>query len=144
MARLSVHGLDEMEAKLKKLEQGLRGEAEVKMLKAGAAVLVGAWQGEIAAKHHKTGVMESNVGMTDVQTGNDGLEISVYPQGTDNHRITNAQKAYILHYGRRPTHKGTKAIKGDKFVTEAEKKAKPQVIEAMQAVLNEYVSGNGG
>ena len=44
MARLSVHGLDEMEAKLKKLEQGLRGEAEVKMLNAGAAVLVGAWQ----------------------------------------------------------------------------------------------------
>lgn len=143
MARLTVTGLDEMEAKLKRLEQGLRGEAEVKMLKAGAAVLEDAWRGEIEAKHHVTYAMRDGVSMTDVTAGKDGLEISVYPQGTDSHRITNAQKAYILHYGRNPTHKGTKAIKGDKFVTAAEKKAKPAVFAAMQAVLDEYVSGKG-
>ena len=45
MARLRITGLDEMEAKLKSLEQGLRGEAEVKMLKAGVAVLEDAWRG---------------------------------------------------------------------------------------------------
>ena len=88
--------------------------------------------------------MEGSVGMTDVSIGTNGMEISVYPQGTDSHRITNAQKAYILHYGRNPTKKGTKAIKGDRFVTAAEKKAKPAVFAAMQAALNEYVSGNGG
>ena len=144
MARLTVTGLDEMEARLKKLEAGLRGVAEVKMLKAGAAVLEDAWCGEIRERHHLTGAMEAGVHMTDVTSGKDGLEISVYPQGTDSHRITNAQKAYILHYGRNPTKKGTKAIKGDRFVTAAEKKAKPKVYEAMQAALNEYVSGNGG
>jgi len=141
MARLRVSGLDELEARLKSLEAGLRGVAEVKMLKAGAAVLVEAWQGEIQEKHHLTGEMQRNVGMTDVHTGKDGLEISVYPQGTDNHRITNAQKAYILHHGRVATHKGKKAIKGDKFVTAAEKKAKPAVYAAMQQALNEYISG---
>ena len=143
MAKLKVTGIDELEARLKQLEQGLRGEAEVKMLKAGAAVLEDAWRGEIRSRHHLTGAMEAGVSMTDVTAGKNGLEISVYPQGTDGHRITNAQKAYILHHGRRATHKGTKEIKGDKFVTAAEKKAKPAVYAAMQEALNEYVAGKG-
>lgn len=141
MARLTVTGLDELEARLKKLDAGLRGEAEVKMLQAGADVLVGAWVGEIALKHHGHGVLEGSVGKSDIRVGSNGLEISVSPQGTDAHRITNAQKAYILHYGRNPTKKGTKAIKGDKFVTEAEKTAKPQVYAAMQKALDEYIAG---
>lgn len=141
MARLTVTGIDELMNRLKALEKGLRGEAEVRMLKAGAQVLVDEWTGTIRERHHRTGEMERSVGMTDVQTGKDGLEISVYPMGTDSHRITNAQKAYILHHGRQPTHRGTKAIKGDKFVTAAEKEAKPKVYEAMQNALNEYISG---
>ena len=144
MAKLTVTGIDELEAKLKKLEQGLRGIAETRMLKAGAQVLVDAWRGEIEARHHVTYAMRDSVGMTEVKAGKDVLEISVYPMGTDSHRITNAQKAYILHYGRKPTNKGTKGIEGDKFVTAAERQAKPKVFEAMQQVLNEYVSGNGG
>jgi hypothetical protein len=104
-------------------------------------VLEDAWRGEIEAKHHVTYAMRDGVSMTDVTSGKDGLEISVYPHGTDTHRITNAQKAYILHYGRNQTKKGTKAIKGDKFVTEAEKTAKPQVYDAMQKALNEYIAG---
>lgn len=142
MARLTVTGIDELMDRLKALEKGLRGEAEVRMLKAGAQVLVEAWGGEIESRGHKvTGAMLGSVSMTDVHTGKDGLEISVYPMGTDSHRITNAQKAYILHHGRQPTHKGTKEIKGDKFVTAAEKAAKPKVYAAMQQALNEYISG---
>ena len=142
MARLTVKGIEELENRLKAIGDGLRGEAEVKMLKAGAQVLVDAWGSEIESRGHRvTGEMLRNVGMTEVHTGRDGLEISVYPMGTDRHRITNAQKAYILHHGRQPTHRGTKEIKGDKFVTEAEKAAKPRVYEAMQQALNEYISG---
>lgn len=141
MAKLTVTGIDELEARLKALESNIRGEAETRMLRAGAEVLVEAWREEIGQKHHKTGAMERSVGMTDVRAGKDGLEISVYPQGTDSHRINNAQKAFILHYGRQPTRKGTKAIKGDKFVRAAEKKAKPAVFAAMQEALNEYVNG---
>ena len=142
MAKLTVTGIDEMEAKLKQLELNLQGKAEVSMLKAGAEVLIDAWRGQISANRHvKSSAMHDNVGMTDINVGKDGLEISVYPMGTDSHRITNAQKAYILHYGRQPTHKGTKEIKGDKFVTAAEKAAKPRIAEAMQKALNEYTSG---
>lgn len=142
MARLTVAGIDELENRLKRISAGLRGEAEVRMLKAGAAVLEDAWRGEIESRgHRKTGEMLKSVGMTDVHAGKDGLEISVYPQGTDSHRITNAQKAYILHSGRRATKKGTKEIKGDRFVTAAEKKARQQVFAAMQQALDEYIAG---
>lgn len=141
MAKLTVKGIDELEARLQALEKGLRSGAEVQMLQAGAAVLEEAWKGEIANRHHRTGEMERNIGRTEIQSGKDGLEISVYPMGTDSHRITNAQKAYILHHGRQPTKKGTKGIKGDRFVTAAEKAAKPRVYEAMQKALNDYVSG---
>ena len=142
MAKLSVTGLDEMENRLKAIEKGLRGEAMQRMLYAGADVLIEAWGGAIQEKHHiKSGDMLKSVGKTGIQVGKDGLEISVYPQGTDSHRITNAQKAYILHHGRQPTRKGTKGIKGDKFVTAAEKEAEPKVYEAMQKALNEYISG---
>lgn len=142
MAKLTVSGFDELENRLKAIEKGLRGEAEAKMLRAGAEVLVNAWRGSIEGHHHiRSSQMLNHVGMTDVKTGKDGLEISVYPMGTDSHRVNNAQKAYILHYGRQPTRKGTKGIKGDKFVTEAERAAKPQVYEAMQRALNEYIAG---
>jgi len=142
MARLTISGFDELENRLKAIESGLRGEAMQNMLYAGAEVLINAWGGSIQSHHHiKSGAMLQNVNKTGINVGKDGLEISVYPQGTDTHRITNAQKAYILHYGRNPTKKGTKAIKGDKFVTEAEKTAKPQVYEAMQKALNEYIAG---
>ena len=138
MARLKVTGLDELENKLKAIEKGLRGEAMQNMLYAGAEVLINAWKGEIQNKHHiRSGEMLQNVDKTGINVGKDGLEISVYPQGTDSHRVTNAQKAYILHYGRQ----GKAKIKGDRFVTDAEKTAKPQVYAAMQNALNEYISG---
>ena len=142
MARLTIHGFDELENRLKSISSGLRGVAMQNMLYAGADVLIGAWEQSIQSHNHVlTGAMMNNVGKTGINVGANGLEISVYPQGTDAHRITNAQKAYILHYGRNPTSKGTKAIKGDKFVTEAEKTAKPQVYAAMQKALDEYIAG---
>lgn len=142
MAKLTVKGIDELERKLQGIEKGLRGEAMQKMLYAGADVLIEAWGGSIQSHHHvRTGAMLGHVDKTGINIGKDGLEISVYPMGTDSHRITNAQKAYILHNGRQPTRKGTKGIKGDKFVTEAERKAKPQVYAAMQQALDEFIDG---
>ena len=144
MSKLKISGFDELEKRFQALERGLRGEAEAKMLRAGAAVLVTSWKDTIEAKGHMVShAMRDAVSMTDIRYTDNGAYIAVYPQGTDGHRVTNAQKAYILHHGRRPTQRNTKAIKGDKFVTAAEKKAKPAVFAAMQAVLDEYVSGKG-
>lgn len=142
MARLKVKGLPELEKRLKAIEQGLRGEAETRMLRAGAEVLIGKWRETIESRGHRVhGTMAENVGMTEIRDTGKGLEIAVYPMGTDSHRITNAQKAYILHHGRNPTRRGTKEIKGDHFVTEAENAARNEVYDAMQNALNEYVAG---
>lgn len=142
MAKLTISGIDELEHRLKAIDQGLRGEAEEKMLQAGADVLIRSWQNSIESKGHRvTGAMQASVGKTEIRHTEKGAEIYVYPMGTDNHRINNAQKAFIIHYGRKPTRRGTKEIKGDRFVTEAEHNAKAEIFAAMQAALNEYVSG---
>lgn len=142
MSKLKISGFDELEKRFQALERGLRGEAEAKMLRAGAAVLVTSWKDTIEAKGHMVShAMRDAVSMTDIRYTDNGAYIAVYPQGTDGHRVTNAQKAYILHHGRRPTQRNTKEIKGDKFVTEAENAAKAEIYEAMQNALNEYISG---
>ena len=142
MAKLTVSGFDELENRLKAIEKGLRGEAMQNMLYAGADVMINAWRGSIEGHHHiRSSQMLNSVGKTGVNVGRDGLEISVYPMGTDSHRVNNAQKAYILHYGRQPTKKGTEDTKADRFGTEAERAAKPQGCEAMQRALNEYIAG---
>ena len=142
MAKLRIDGLDDVENQLQKLSKNLQGKAVVNMLKAGGEVLRAAWVEEINEYHHvRTGAMEKSVGVTNMQLDSNGVYVTVYPMGTDSHRINNAQKAYILHHGRNPNKRGHKAIKGDRFVTKAERAAKESALAAMQQVLNEYVSG---
>lgn len=141
MPKLSTDGIEDLERKLQEIGQGLRGEAVARALKAGGEVLVRSWQNEIEAKHPGTGTMKGAVAMTEIRYDGDGASIEVYPMGTDSHRITNAQKAYILHYGRNPNRRGKKAIKGDKFVSSAERAAKGEALAAMQAAFDEYIAG---
>lgn len=144
MARMVNTGDAELETALGQLEQGLRGEAIPAMLNAGGEKLKEAWKTSITQHHHvRTGAMLEAVQITEPKIEPDGASVEVYPEGTDSHRVTNAQKAFILHYGRRPNGKGRKEIKGHKFVTQAEKTARPEVDAAMQAKLNEYVAGKG-
>lgn len=138
MAKITSSGIELLEDELEAMHGETLTRCMRDMLNAGADVLVENWRQSIQAHGHvKTGAMLNAVGKTDIQVDPDGMSISVYPQGTDSHRVTNAQKAFILHYGR----KGKKEIKGDKFVTEAEKAAQRKVEEAMQAVMDRYISG---
>ena len=143
MAKLTNTGIAEAESELQRIEKGLRGEAMLKALNAGADVLIQAWKDEIGERHRKTSqrdVMSAAVTKTDVRFGNDGASIEVYPQGTDKeHHITNAAKAFILHYGR----DGKRQIKGDKFVKIAEHRRGDEALAAVQKVIDEYVSGKG-
>ncbi len=142
MAKISSEGIEIVERELQNIDKNLRSTCMREMLEAGADVLVESWRNSIQAHGHvRTGTMMNNVGKTEVQMEPDGMSIAVYPQGTDSHRVTNAQKAYILHYGRQANKNGRKEIKGDKFVTEAEQNAKRKVDAAMQAILDRYVSG---
>ena len=142
MAKITSDGIELLENELKEIEKGLRGECMTAMLNAGADVLVETWRQSIQSHGHvRTGAMYQAVGKTGILSTKDGMSIEVYPQGTDSHRITNAQKAFILNSGRQPNKRGKKGIKGDHFVTDAENAARDKVTAAMQAVLDRYVSG---
>lgn len=138
MAKITSDGIELLENELKEIEKGLRGECMTAMLNAGADVLIETWRQSIQSHGHvRTGAMYQAVGKTGILSTKDGMSIEVYPQGTDSHRVTNAQKAYILHYGR----EGKRKIKGDHFVTDAETAAQQKVDAAMQAVMDAYISG---
>lgn len=147
MATLKVHGIEVMEERLDSLSKDLRTKIMPRMLEAGAGVMIGEWKSSIRTHHHVTSGgnqhMVDAVKATDIRYTDNGASIEVYPQGTDSHRINQAQKAYILHHGRKPTNRGTKGITGDKFVTKAEKSAKPKVAEAMQKALDRAVAEKG-
>ena len=140
--KMSTEGIEDFENKLKRIERGLRGQAIAAALNAGADVLVKGWQDEIDGAHPGTGAMKGAVSKTPVRFDSDGGSIEVYPMGTDRkHKITHAQKAYILHYGRNPNKAGKKAIKGDKFVTKAERTVRAEAEAAMRKAFNEFVDG---
>lgn len=145
MAKLRTSGIDLVEDDLRRIERDLRSRAIPEILNAGADELIKAWKEEIDIKgHRRTGAMINAVGKTEVRYGANGCSIEVYPMGTDSHRVTNAQKAFILHYGRKATAKNTKKIEGDKFATEAENKAKEAVFRAMREAMARFVSGKDG
>jgi hypothetical protein len=140
--KMSTEGIEDIVNKLRRMERELRGKAIESALNAGADVLVRGWQNEIAESHPGTGAMEKAVAKTPVRYSGYVASIEVYPMGTDRtHKITHAQKAYILHYGRNPNKAGKKAIKGDKFVTKAEHAVRAEAEAAMQKAFNEFVDG---
>ena len=51
----------------------------------------------------------------------------IYPLGKDSHGVRNAEKAFILHYGR-------SNMKGDHFVDNAERIAEQNAVPVMQEI----------
>lgn len=140
MARLEIDAADDFAKEVRTLARDLREKAIADMLNAGADVLVNLWQDKIEAKYHVvTGDMLDSVSKTKPILGATSASIEVYPMGTDSHRVKNATKAFVLHYGR-----GGKAkITGDHFVDEIDAEAEAKCAAAMQAVLDRYTSGKG-
>lgn len=147
MAKLHLEGITEIEKQLTELQKDFANDISSRVLKAGAWELVNGWKKTIRDNHHVSRKdKEHMVDVVDweISIKPDGSSATVYPRGTDSHRITHAQKAFILHYGRKPTKKGTKGITGDKFVTKAEKEATPKIVEAMQRALDRAVAEKKG
>lgn len=147
MAKLYLEGITEIEAQLMSLQKDIGGDISKRVLQAGAWELVNGWKKTIRDNHHVSRLdKEHMVDAVEWETfiRPEGSYATVYPRGTDSHRITHAQKAFILHYGRRPTKKGTKGITGDKFVRKAEKESAPKIMDAMQRALDRAVAEKKG
>lgn len=87
-------------------------------------------------EHVRTSDMLDAVRATEYHEFYGGGAEDVYPQGLDRKGVRNAEKAYVINYGRgtrRRTKKGKKSRMGDKFITADEAQAEEIVYDAMQA-----------
>ena len=133
MAKLTIHGLDDVIADMKRLRE-LEGETADKMLTEGAKIVEEEWKSAIKkADLVDTGAMLKSVKATKPKTSKDVRTIEVFPQGKDKKSVRNAEKAFVNHYG-------TSSIKATRFVDEANEKAEPRVLEAYERIWNEHIA----
>ena len=136
MAKLTIHGLDDVIADMKRLRE-LEGETADKMLTEGAKIVEEEWKSAIKkADLVDTGAMLKSVKATKPKTSKDVRTIEVFPQGKDKKGVRNAEKAFVNHYG-------TSSIKATRFVDEANEKAEPRVLEAYERIWNEHMIERG-
>ena len=135
MAKMSTKGLDEIAEDFKRLGEVAEPEFMDELLDAGAEEVKDAWDMIIREEGYvDTGEMRKSVG---VAKGTEkGPKREIYPQGKDKKGVRNAEKAYILHYG-----KSTKL--GTRFVDDVERIAETKSYIAMQDVFNDYLKTKG-
>lgn len=133
MARIETAGLDSLMNNLRRFSLDVSEDLTFEMLEAGAKVTVEDWkQGIEAHGHVDTGRMKKSVKAS--KKGKNAREI--YPRGKDRKGVRNAEKAFILHYG-----KSNKA--GDRFIDDIEDKAYSDSLDAMEEVYNDYLFERG-
>ena len=117
-----------MDALFKESERLERKATE--MLGEAGKVVAQAWQDAIEAHGHvQTGDMKNSVRASAVKKNGEAYTSSIYPHGRDRKRQSNAEKAFVLHYG-------TSKITGDHFVDDAEERAGEAAERAMEEIWN--------
>lgn len=133
MGSMQTDGIDKL---IKDMESAAddTGQLASDMLDAGADVVVQEWKDGIEeAGHVDTGAMRDSVKATGKKNK---LERVISPTGSDKKGTRNAEKAYVLNYG-----KSTKP--GGRFVDKIEEKAEASSQLEMQHVLDEYLRMKG-
>ena len=135
MARFDMTGLDELMQDMQRRGQ-MVGEVADQMLAAGAEEVVKAWQTQ-AARFTKdpraTGAMAASVRGTGTVHGGGAVYTDIYPQGSDGNGVRNAEKAFILHYGK-------KGYPGTHWVDDAEQAAEGPVQERFEAIWDAFIN----
>lgn len=105
------------------------------MIKAGAKECTAAWQAGIDEHGYiKSGAMRGSVGPGKIIEANGGRMTDVYPQGYDSRGVRNADKAFILHYGKSNQ-------PGSHWVDEVADAAEEPVNAAMKQVYDNQLGG---
>lgn len=127
MARMEFSGTEEVMEQLFAESERLERKA-TEMLGEAGKVVVKAWQDAIEDHGHvDTGDMRDSVRASAVKKNGEAYVTSIYPHGRDRKRQSNAEKAFVLHYG-------TSKIKGDRFVDDAEERAGDAAERVMQEI----------
>jgi len=139
MAHIDTSGFEDFFREMQILGEDIDEIAD-EMLEAGAEVAVEAWKNVI--KEHDyidTGDMLASVAPnkpTNLRSKKykGPRSIEVYPQGEDRNGMSNAEKAYILHWGT-----SNPKRRGSRFVDEVDDKAGRKIYEAMEQVMDEHL-----
>lgn len=137
MAKFAMNGIDELAVELMEMGQLDNGELVSEMLEAGAEVVAEEWKkgirSAVKANGRSTGDMERSVAPTKgIKKVGDISTKEIYPQGKDRKGVRNAEKAFILHYGK----SGQVATR---FVDAVEDAAEDKAVEVMEDVFNNYL-----
>ena len=125
MARMEFSGVEEVMNQLFAESERLERKA-TEMLGEAGQVVVKAWQDAIEDHGHvDTGDMKNSVRASAVKKTGEAYTSSIYPHGRDRKKQSNAEKAFVLHYG-------TSRIRGDHFVDDAEERASEAAERAME------------
>lgn len=133
MARFEIQGMDETIAEMKRMGE-TTGPTTDRMLLAGAEEMKTAWVNAINRYDHvDTGAMRRSVGYAKKPKEIfGGKALDVYPRGKDKQGTRNAEKAFVLHYGR-------KNMTASHFVDAAETEGEPRATAAMVRVWDEHM-----
>ena len=134
MAMMSFSGMEEILADMNRMGKAA-GDTARRMTEAAAEETIKAWKNSAETHgHRKTGAMIDSIGHTAIKEKSGTVTTEVYPQGKDKNGTRNAEKAFILHYGR-------SNLKGDHWVDDAEAAAEGPATERMEQIWDEMIQG---
>ena len=141
MARMELEGMDALVRQMQRMGQQCGPVAE-EMVNAGVQVIQNEWKLSAATHGHiRTGAMINSTKPGPIQgLGGKAVFRDVYPHGKDGKGVRNAEKAFILQYGRSY---GRTNKPGDYWVEEAEKNAEPAVMETITEIWERFVASAG-
>lgn len=137
MAQMSTSGIDDLYNQLAQMGEQSNTKLIDEMLDAGADITVKAWKSAISAAirtNRSTGATVESIGVSSKTRSAASIEVTAL--GKDEKGVRNAEKAFILHYGK-------DGQPGTRCIDTAEEKAEPAAIEKMQEILNDYFERNG-
>lgn len=142
MAKFECSGLDELAADMKRLGELDNDELVSEMLDAGAEVVAEEWQKGVErtvrnVDKRSSGDLAKSISVSKgVKKVGEASAKDIYPKGKDRKGVRNAEKAFILHYGKSgqsPT----------LFVDDIENTAEGKAVDAMSEKYNEYLEKEG-
>ena len=143
MAKMSVMGLDQIDAKFAKM-----GRSTIqRIVSAGAdAAAKRMRQNMESARHVRTKDLLDSVGPTEYFESLGGGAKYVYPQGVNARGYRRAMIAYVIDHGkgRKITRKGQRSRMGDHFITGDTRGAEEAVRDAMQAEMEKITAEFNG
>lgn len=139
---ISSTGLNDLMQEMKELGELDNDKLTESMLDAGATVVTAEWKAGInkavtnASKRSTGDMAESVAPSKGIKKIQDVSTKTIYPQGKDRKGVRNAEKAFILHYGK-------SGQLGTRFVDDIEENASVPSVDAMEQVFDNYLEEKG-